>query len=154
MATTAQPEILDGYTGEVFVDASFWIALMNVRDEYHNHARETWESVVRRDLRPLTTNWTLYEAMTSLNGRVVARHDRALDLLGLVQRTTIVEDAATLEDAIIAVFISHSDKRWSIADCANFVCIRERRSAIALSYDSDFCQAQAEFAFVRLPLCG
>ena len=28
MATTAQPEILDGYTGEVFVDASFWIALM------------------------------------------------------------------------------------------------------------------------------
>ena len=127
---------------------------MNIRDEHYGHARETWESVIRRDLQPVTTNWTLHEAMTRLNSRVVARHDWSLELLELVQRTTIIEDMSTFEVTVVDVFKSHSDRLWSIADCANFVCIRERRSAIALSYDSDFCQAQVEFAFVRLPLCG
>ena len=32
-------------------------------------------------------------------------------------------------------------------DCANFVSIRGRHSAMVLSFDRDFVQAQAEFGF-------
>ncbi|MDE2686497.1 MAG: hypothetical protein OXI16_03225 [Chloroflexota bacterium] len=147
-------EILEGYIGEIFVDASFWIALMNVRDERYNHARYTWEAIIGRGLQPVTTNWTLFEALTLLNGRVVAKHDWALNLLDLVQHTTSIENAAAFEDRAVEVFISHFDRHWSIVDCANFVCINQRNCGISLAYDSDFCQAQVEFGFIRLPICG
>lgn len=144
-------EILDSYNGELFIDASFWIAMMNPRDERYNQAKLIWEFVIREEMHPLTTNWTLYEAVTHLNGRLLARHDLALNLLDLAHSTAIVENAADFEDLTLAVFETHSERRWSVVDCANFVCIRERQSRFALSYDSrDFSQAQREFGFTLL----
>ena len=64
-------------------------------------------------------------------------------------RSTVV-DAAQYEGEALEVFRSHSDKRWSVADCANFVCIRERGAPLALSFDRDFVQAQGEFMFRAL----
>lgn len=147
-------DILDGYIGEIFVDASFWIALANPHDGNHNATRRIWGYVLEKDLQPITTNWTLYEALTHLNSRTIARHDLALGLSVLVHSTSIVEDASAIEQETIATFRHYSDRRWSIVDCANFVCIGERGIMLALSYDDDFCRAQDAFHFTRLPICG
>ena len=150
-ATSTILEMLDSYSGEIFIDASFWIAMMNPRDEHYNQARVIWESIIRGEMRPLTTNWTLHEAATHLNSRGMARHDLALNLLDLVHGTAIVENASDFEELTLEVFKSHSGRRWSVVDCANFVCIRERQSRFALSYDvRDFSQAQTEFGFTLL----
>ena len=98
----------------------------------------------------MTTNWTLYEAITILNGRRVRRHDLAVRLLNLAQDSVEIVDASEYEQQALEIFRSHTDKRWSIVDCANFVCIRERQSTMALSFDRDFAQAQAEFGFAVL----
>ena len=100
--------------------------------------------------RLVTTTWTLYEALTTLNGGF-GRHDLALALYEMTRDTAIlVIDASDVEDMALHVFTTHSDKRWSVVDCANFVCIRERQSRYAFAYDEDFNQAQSEFGFTRL----
>ena len=135
---------------EVFLDASFWIALVCPADQHHSRAETLWESIIGIDRRTVTTDWTLYEALTVLNGRRTRRHDLAVQLLNQARRTTDVAAASELEARTLEVFTNHSDKRWSVVDCANFVCIDERRSRWALSFDSDFAQAQFEFGFTLL----
>ena len=71
-------------------------------------------------------------------------------LLDLAQRSTEIVAASELEAQTLEVFTNHSDKRWSVVDCANFVCINERRSRWALAFDRDFAQAQSEFGFTLL----
>ena len=134
----------------VFVDASFWVALIYNEDQYHQTSEEIWDSLFRHDTIIMTTNWTLYEALTFLNSRRRGRHDLALELHILAQDSAAVIDASEYEQQALEIFRSHTDKRWSIVDCANFVCIRERHSTMALSFDRDFAQAQAEFGFAVL----
>ena len=135
---------------EVFIDASFWIAYMVDADQNHRNADDYWRAAIRQGWDRITTNWTLYEALTYLNARQRNRHDLALGLLNLAARRTEIIDAAQFERPALEVFRSHFDKRWSVVDCANFVCIRERRSEFALSFDRDFAQARAEFGFTVL----
>ena len=134
---------------EVFIDASFWIAVSFPPDAHSGRALPFWELILQRDRPTVTTNWTLYEAATFLNGKR-RRHDLAIELLDLADRTAQIVDASSLENEALGVFRSHSDKRWSVVDCANFVCIRERKSQYALSFDRDFSQAQSEFGFTLL----
>ncbi|MCY3638972.1 MAG: hypothetical protein OXG80_07730 [Chloroflexi bacterium] len=102
------------------------------------------------DWRLVTTNWTLYEALTALSGSF-GRHDLAAALYEMVIDSAIlVFDASSFEEEALYVFTTHSDKRWSVVDCANFVCIRDRQSKYAFAYDHDFNQAQNEFGFTRL----
>ena len=110
-------------------------------------AIQRWDQLIMDDWSLVTTNWTLYEALTILNGRRVQRYDLAMELLRLVERMVEIVDSSQFEQQALDIFISHSDKRWSVVDCANFVCIRERGTSHALSFDRDFSQAQTEFAF-------
>ena len=135
---------------EVFLDASFWIALVFPADEHHPRAGNLWEPILGMDRRTVTTDWTLYEALTVLNGRRARRHDLALELLNLARRTTDIVAASEFESRALEVFTNHSDKRWSVVDCANFVCISGRRSRWALAFDRDFAQAQSAFGFTLL----
>ena len=135
---------------EVFLDASFWVALVFPADQDHERARALWEPILGTDRRTVTTDWTLYEALTVLNGRRTRRHDLALQLLNLARRSTHIVAASESEARTLEVFTNHSDKRWSVVDCANFVCINERRSRWALAFDRDFAQAQSEFGFTLL----
>ncbi|MCE2458950.1 MAG: type II toxin-antitoxin system VapC family toxin [Dehalococcoidia bacterium] len=138
--------------GEVFIDASFWLAYANPRDERSRLASRIWNDLSRQRLGLVTTNWTLYEALTYLNSRRTGRHDLAERLLDVARRRAQVVDASQFEQQALDIFISHSDKRWSVVDCANFVCIRERGSLFASSFDRDFVQAQSEFSFRVLGL--
>ena len=141
---------------EVFIDASYWIAVTYPRDRWHRNARDLWNIARENRWRLITTNWTLYEALTALSGGF-GRHDLALALYEMTQDTAIlVVDASDIEDLALRVFITHSDKSWSVVDCANFACIRDRQSRYAFAYDRDFNQAQSEFGFTRLgpPLKG
>ena len=135
---------------EVFVDASYWIAIAYPRDRWHENARTLWNMATRDRWQLVTTNWTLYEALTALNGGF-GRHDLAVALLELTRDAAVlVVDASSLEEEALYVFTTHSDKRWSVVDCANFVCIKDRQSEYAFAYDQDFNQAQNEFGFTRL----
>ena len=134
----------------VFVDASFWVALIHNEDPYHQMSEDLWDRLLGHDTTLITTNWTLYPALTFLNSRRRGWLDLALELYVLAQDSGDIVDASEFEQQVLEIFRSHTDKRWSVVDCANFVCIRERNSTMALSFDRDFAQAQAEFGFAVL----
>ena len=71
-------------------------------------------------------------------------------MLNIAHDWAVIADASDYEQRALEIFRSHADKRWSVVDCANFVCIRERHRAMALSFDRDFARAQAEFGFAVL----
>ncbi len=56
-------------------------------------------------------------------------------------------EEAQLESRSVDIFRTHSDKGWSMVDCANFACIEHRQCEFALAYDNNFRQAQQEFRF-------
>ena len=132
---------------ELFVDASFWTALFYSPDQRHPEALTIWREIIAARWGTVTTNWTLYETLTFLTGR--GRHYVALQVHTFVsQSTSIVHiENAGLEDRSLEIFRQHSDKRWSVVDCANFACIEQNQCEYALAYDGDFRQAQAEFKF-------
>jgi uncharacterized protein len=134
---------------QVFIDAGFWIALFNRRDEQYDDARATWRQVIRARWTAITTNWTLYEALTYFNCRL-GRYDIAVEAVDLVSTSSAVIvriEEAQLENRSLEIFYRNADKRWSVVDCANFACIEQRRCEYALSYDRNFIQAQLEFNF-------
>ena len=137
-------------TEEVFIDAGFWVAIIYENDQHGEEAKRLWQIVAENGWRLLTTNWTFYEALTYLNGRM-GRHDLALELMSLVEdNNVVIADASDFEDEALAIFRTHSDKSWSVVDCANFVCINRQQNRFALSFDGDFRQAQVEFGFTVL----
>ena len=135
---------------EVFVDANFWVALADSSDQHFLRAQRLWDTTVGPRWAKITTNWTLYEALTFLSGRK-ARHDLAVDVLDLARISAEVLDAGRYEDGGLGVFVSHADKQWSVVDCTSFMCIQDRHCAYALSFDRDFVQAQNEFGFIVMP---
>jgi predicted nucleic acid-binding protein len=133
---------------EIFVDTDFWIALFYRRDEHYEEARTTWREVIRTRWPTITNNWILYEALTFFNCRL-GRHDIAVEAFDMVSNSSEIVriEGATLENRSLEIFRQHSDKRWSVVDCANFACIELRHCEFALAYDHNFEQAQLEFSF-------
>jgi len=82
---------------EVFIDASYWVALVFSQDVNNRQSINQWRDVVARRWGIVTTNWTLFEAITILNGRRVRRHDLAVRLLNMAQDLTVVVDASVYE---------------------------------------------------------
>lgn len=135
---------------ETFVDTGFWTALIYPQDQYHSLALSTWEYVANRQWPIVTTNWTLYETLTLLSCSY-GRHDQAIQAFDFVSRLSeVVRIEGQLENRSLEIFRRHSDKRWSVIDCANFACIEQRQCQYALSYDRNFEQAQLEFNFLFL----
>ncbi len=131
---------------EVFSDASIWISLVYGHDKRLPEAGALWRRVTEEKRSLVTTTWTVYEAITFLSaGR--RRHDLATRVLRLANTGATIVNAAQYEREALEIFTSHSDKRWSVVDCASFVCMGKHRTRYALSFDGDFAQAQAEFRF-------
>ena len=132
---------------EVFVDASFWTALFYSPDQHQLEAQTLWREIISARWRTVTTNWTLYETLTFLTSR--RRHDIAVQVYAFVSDSAEIAhiEESGLEARSLEIFNQHSDKLWSVVDCANFACIEQSQCEYALSYDGDFGQAQAEFRF-------
>lgn len=137
----------------IFVDASAWIALINRNDDNYGKAAPIWQSIVEHEWLLLTTNWTLYEALTILKTK--GSTELAKELWDLSQlrdggMVRVVTVSARLEKAAVWTFFQHRDKMWSVVDCANFHAVREENCQRVFAYDDDFRQASGEFEFQLL----
>ncbi len=125
----------------IFVDTSFFVALLDPRD--HNHARavEAFEEFEGKQLRSLllTTNNVVLETITV--ARYEAGHALAVkagemlyaEKLARLHRTTAEEEAAAF-----AYLKKYADKEYSAVDCLSFVVMDQLGIHEALVFDSDF----------------
>jgi uncharacterized protein len=125
----------------IFVDTSFFVALMDPRDKNHRHAVEAFQSFQGQRLNQvlLTTNNVVLEAITVT--RYEVGHALALttgvtlysEELARIHRTTAEEEAAAFE-----YLKQHEDKEYSAVDCLSFVVMLKLGITEALAFDEDF----------------
>lgn len=136
----------------LFVDASGWIAAFNRRDRHHPDARGVIDACLVDRLRMATTNWTIYEALSTLKSRV--GWQPASDLWELVSRpraVTFVQVTEAIEARALDLFLRYRDKTWGVVDCASLVVMEELGCRQALAFDRHFVEASRQRGFVLLP---
>lgn len=128
--------------GELFLDASYAIALSAPTDEHHARAIALAERIEMERLRLVTTRAVIFEIGNALAKRRY-RTD-AVRLLEAVERDSAVEVVPLSETLYVRAFELYRerpDKEWGLTDCASFVLMRERGITDALTADDHFRQA-------------
>jgi predicted nucleic acid-binding protein len=124
----------------IFVDTSFWIALLLQRDRKHAAARVLAEAF--GDAGWLTTNHVVGETWTFLRRR--DGHKQAVAFLDAVERSPRVRLAfadEALEETARAWLRRHDERPYSFVDATSFLVMRAERVNEALAFDGDFSAA-------------
>ena len=125
----------------IFVDTSFFIALLDPQDTNHARAVEALQAFQGKRLSDLllTTNNVVLEAITVARyevGHALAVKAGQLlygEKLARLHRTTAEEEAAGF-----AYLQKHADKEYSAVDCLSFAVMEGLGIHEALAFDSDF----------------
>jgi predicted nucleic acid-binding protein len=124
----------------IFVDSSFWGALLMRRDDHHRAAARLLETHGEEPL--LTSNVVRGETWTLIRSRDGHRAaTRFLDLLGRTPRVEVLTVDAPLEEEALTWLRRHDERAYSFADATSFALMRKRRIGSALAFDADFSAA-------------
>ena len=127
---------------EVFLDASYAIALSSVKDQYHQQAVMLSEKLETEEARLLTTRAVILEIGNALSKQ--RYRSAAIELLTSLAEDPTVEIVTLSEELFERAFRfyqSRQDKEWGITDCISFVVMQERGLTEALTTDEHFLQA-------------
>ena len=128
--------------GNVFLDTSGWIALLNATEQFHQRANDVWLELGRRRYRIVLTDWIIAET-----GNGLARSSARTRFADAIERIwnnpqvgIIVVDEALIARAIDR-YRRYTDKTWGLVDCASFIVMQEQGITEAFTSDRDFEQA-------------
>ncbi len=124
----------------IFVDTSFWVALINRRDLHHQEARALLAA--HAGDRLVTTGDVRGETWTFLRRR--AGHETAvrfLETMTASPRIEIIRVSELAERAAEQWLRSRDDREFSWVDATSFATMRELRLSEAFAFDADFSAA-------------
>ena len=127
---------------ELFLDASFVIALAVPADQHHAKASDLKEKIRLSNTHLITTLAVALEIGNALSGRKY--RDAAASLLDALDHDPDIEVVAVdqgLYERGLEFYRSRSDKEWGLTDCISFVVMHERGLTDALTTDRHFQQA-------------
>ena len=123
----------------IFVDTSFWIAVMAEDDAHHGEAERLIRSA---PARLVTSNHVRGETWTFLNRRY--GHSPAVAFLETLLRMARVRLEfvdRTLEDESLRWLRQHDEREYSFVDATSFALMRSLRIHEALAFGGDFAAA-------------
>jgi predicted nucleic acid-binding protein len=126
----------------VFVDTSFWIALLATRDQYGDRALQWKAWLLDRGCRLLTTEFVMWETLNAL--AVPDSRARAAVIYRQCQQgkgIQLVRFDSGIVDAALALYESRPDKSWSLTDCHSFRVMQSHALTDSLTADRHFQQA-------------
>ncbi len=124
---------------EVFLDAGFFIAILDDRDQYTGVARGGLQAFT--GYRVVTTEMVLVEVFAALSRRGPQARVAVLDHLHRLRNdpnVTIIPQTPEQFDATVQLFAQRLDQRFSLTDCASFLAMEQRQIRHALTFDTDF----------------
>ena len=127
---------------ELFLDASYAIALGSPRDQHHTAAIALAGRIELEDSRLVTTRAVLLEIGNALAKR--QHRSAAVVLLNAIEHDRAVEVVPLSEDLFQQgwdLYRQHRDKEWGLTDCLSFALMRSRGTTAALTADDHFRQA-------------
>ncbi len=127
---------------ELFLDASYAIALASATDQYHERAVELAQRIETGDRRLVTSRAVVLEignALSKLRYRAAS-----FALLNAIERDPNLEIVPLSEELYrrsLELYRQHQDKEWGLTDCVSFAVMRERNITDALTAGDHFRQA-------------
>jgi len=129
----------------VFADTSYWIALLNPRDDLHKKAIAVSQESSFDEI--VTSEMVLTELLNSFSDRGLRLRQAAAKAVEVLQanRMVVVRSQAHEQfEASLRRYRDMADKSWSFTDCASFLIMEEEGIRAALTHDKHFAQAGFE----------
>jgi len=129
----------------VFADTSYWIALLNPRDELHEKALAVSQGNSFDEI--VTSEMVLTEFLNSFSDRGSRLRQAAAKAVDVLRsnRTVLVRSQVHEQfEAALRKYRDMADKSWSFTDCASFLIMEEEGIHAALTHDKHFAQAGFE----------
>ena len=130
---------------QVFADTSYWIALLNPRDELHAKAVAVSQGLV--STRIVTSEMVLVELLNSFSdggARLRSAVANAVEALRGNQNVMVCPQTADQFEDALGRYQQAKDKSWSLTDCASFQIMEAERMKVGLTHDRHFAQAGYE----------
>jgi len=124
---------------KTFVDTFYIVALVNVRDEYHEKANDLVEIYDKQPL--LVTDAVLLEIGNSLSRNYKQEAVEIFEEFFASPEVEIIRLDETLFDKAFEFYKNHADKTWGLVDCISFIVMKEHGITDALTCDKHFVQA-------------
>lgn len=127
---------------KVFVDTSFFVALLNSRDAYHQAALSIQAQLDKQKVRKVTSEYILIElgdGFSRLQYRPLA--SRLIRLLQRDPTFTIVPTTTDVFQKAVRLFDNRSDKEWGLTDCTSMIIMDDWKLDAVLTADHHFQQA-------------
>lgn len=124
----------------IFVDTSFWVALLIQRDFHH---REALSLLTRHQTRRLiTSNHVRGETWTVLRRREGHRiASRFLDQVLRTPRLTVFRASSEMEDEALRWLRRRDEREYSFVDATSFQAMQHLGIKEAFAFDADFSAA-------------
>lgn len=124
----------------IFVDSSFWIALVDERDNRHDQATAVLREHEGSSL--VTTSHVVGETWTFLRKRHGHRVAvRFLDSTESAARLRVLAATSDVEQEAWRWLRRHDERAYSFVDATSFALMRSLRIREALAFDGDFAAA-------------
>ncbi len=125
----------------IFVDAFFWIALANPKDEWHQRARTLY--INQRDVNLVTTDEVLTEFLNYFaEAGSYTRRGVYQQVCRILQNERIHVVLQTHESFLqgMALYSQRLDKGYSLTDCISMQTMRQMNMTQVLTHDKHFTQ--------------
>ena len=125
----------------IFVDTSYWVAILNEKDDLHTRALVATKKL--GSVRLLTSEMVLTEVLNEFSK--YGKHFRKLaaSLIHKIKSRTdvgIIPQGSAQFDEALSVYEIFLDKQWSHTDCASYSIMQKEKITEALSHDHHFKQ--------------
>jgi uncharacterized protein len=129
---------------KIFVDTSFFIALLNPREQNNGPAQQA-QSLASECLL-ITTGLVFVELLnffSKYTSTTDLRSKAAEFVVKLNKDSNIQVKHVSVEDfdAALEKYKRFQDKRWSLVDCHSFIIMEKEQIHEALTFDQHFIQA-------------
>jgi predicted nucleic acid-binding protein len=124
----------------LFADTSWWVALLNPRDHWHQTAIDLGPSVETYGI--LTTDMVLIELLNHFSAfGPTLRRAAVLSVADINATVQVVPQTRHLFEEGLTLYGGRLDKGWSLTDCASMAVMIRRGISEILTADHHFEQA-------------
>jgi len=126
---------------QVFIDTSFFKAIIDARDEFHTKASQIWKRFEKENIIPVTSNYILDETFTLI--RVKCGVETAVKMRNLLVKSGVLK--------LVRVTVSDEASAWkwferdwsglSFTDCISFGVMERLNIINVATFDSHFSRA-------------
>ena len=126
----------------VFVDSSYFKALLDENDDFHKKALDIFADLTQQKEQLITTNYILNETLTLLRAKVnLEAAFKLRDFLNAGSPILTIYRVTSEDDVNAWSWFSKDWSKLSFTDCVSFAVMKRLEIARVATFDKHFTQA-------------